>query len=340
LKYRTSVVRLNVMKYRILGKTGYKVSEISYGSWSLGGADWGDVSEEQAFATLNKAVDLGVNFIDTADVYGDGRSEKLIGKFLKTRKEKMIVATKAGRRLSPHVAEDYTKENLNKFVDRSLENLGVETLDLLQLHCPPPEVYFNPEVFEILEDMVSRKKIRFFGVSVEKVDEALRAMEYSGVSTIQIIFNMFRQKPTELFLQTAKEKNVGIIVRVPLASGLLSGKMTKDTVFPKNDHRNFNRHGESFDVGETFAGVPFETGLKAVEELKKIKPQDYSMPQFALKWILMHDEISTVIPGGKRPEQVEENVKASELPNLSDEVMKHAKDIYTDYIKPHVHKRW
>lgn len=328
------------MKYRILGKTNYKISEISYGSWSLGGADWGDVSEEQAMIVLNKAIDSGVNFIDTADVYGDGRSEKLIGKFLKTRKEKIYIATKAGRRLNPHVAEGYTKENLNNFVDRSLQNLGVETLDLLQLHCPPPEVYFNPEVFEILEDMVQKKRIRFFGVSVEKIEEALTAMEYSGISTIQIIFNIFRQRPAELFLEQAKNKNIGVIIRVPLASGLLSGKMTKDTVFAENDHRNFNREGKAFDVGETFAGVPFETGLEAVEELKKIIPGEYSMPQFALKWILMHDGVSTVIPGGKRPEQIADNVKASELPGLSNEIMQKIEEIYINYIKSHVHKRW
>lgn len=328
------------MKYRILGKTSYKVSEIGFGSWSLGGADWGNMPETQAITVLNKAADLGVNFIDTADVYGDGRSEKLIGKFLKKRKERIYVATKAGRRLNPHTAEGYTKENLNKFVDRSLENLGVETLDLLQLHCPPPAVYFNPEVFETLEEMVQKNKIRYFGVSVEKIEEALSAMEYSGVSTIQIIFNMFRQRPAELFLEKAKKKNVGVIVRVPLASGLLSGKMTKDTVFPKNDHRNFNRGGQAFDVGETFAGVPFETGLRAVEELKRIKPEGYSMPQFALKWILMHDAVSTVIPGGKRPEQVADNVKASELLSLSNNVIEKVKEVYSDYIKPHVHERW
>ena len=327
------------MKYRILGKTGYKISEISYGSWSLG-ADWGDVSEEQAMATLNKAVDFGVNFIDTADVYGDGRSEKLIGKLLKERKERIFVATKAGRRLSPHVAEGYTKENLNKFVDRSLKNLGVKTLDLLQLHCPPTSVYYNQEVFDALEEMVKKNKIKFYGVSVEKVEEGLKAIEYKGVSTVQIVFNVFRQRPAELFFQEAKKKNIGIIVRVPLASGLLSGKMTKDTSFPKNDHRNYNRQGQAFDVGETFAGVPFETGLQAVEKLKKIKPEAYSMPQFALKWILMHDAVSTVIPGGKRPEQVEDNTKASELPKLSNKVMKKVNKVYSDYIKPHVHQRW
>ena len=327
------------MKYRILGKTDYKISEVSYGSWSLG-ADWGDVSEKEAMITLNKAIDLGVNFIDTADVYGDGRSEKLIGKLLKQRKERIYVATKAGRRLDPHVAEGYTKANLNKFVDRSLKNLGIKTLDLLQLHCPPTAVYYNQEVFDTLEEMVQKKKIRYYGVSVEKVEEGLKAIEYSGVSTIQIIFNMFRQRPAELFFEQARKKNVGIIARVPLASGLLSGKMTRDTAFPKNDHRNFNRKGQSFDVGETFAGVPFETGLKAVEELKKIKPNGYSMPQFALKWILMHKEVSAVIPGGKRPEQVEDNINASSLPKLTNEVIKKVTKIYNDNIKPHVHQRW
>lgn len=327
------------MKYRLLGKTGYKVSEISYGSWSLG-ADWGDVSEEQAMATLEKTVDLGVNFIDTADVYGDGRSEKLIGKLLKMRKEKIYVATKAGRRISPHIAEGYTKENLNKFVDRSLKNLGVKTIDLLQLHCPPTPVYYNPEVFAALDEMVQKKKIKFYGVSVEKVEEALKALEYPGVSTVQIIFNMFRQRPMELFFKEAKKKNVGIIVRVPLASGLLSGKMTQKTNFPKNDHRNYNRYGKAFDVGETFAGVPFETGLKAVEKLKKIKPDGYSMPQFALRWILMQNAVSTIIPGGKTPEQVEDNIKTCSLPKLSNRILKEVENTYETYIKPHVHQRW
>lgn len=327
------------MKYRILGKTGYKISEIGFGSWSLG-ADWGNVSEEQALATLHKAVDLGVNFIDTADVYGDGRSEKLIGKLLKARKERIYVATKAGRRLHPHIAEGYTKANLNQFVDRSLKNLGVKTLDLLQLHCPPTSVFYTPEVFEALDDMVQKDKIKYYGVSVEKVEEGLKAMEYSGVATVQIIFNMFRERPAGLFFDQAKKKNVGVIVRVPLASGLLTGKMTKDTHFPTNDHRNFNREGKSFDVGETFAGVPFETGLRAVSALKKIKPDAYTMPQFALKWILMHSTVATVIPGGKRPDQVENNVQASELPKLSHEVMKKVTQIYTDYIKKSVHQRW
>lgn len=327
------------MNYRVLGKTGYRISEISYGAWSLG-ADWGDVSETQAMEVLHKAVDSGVNFVDTADVYGDGRSEKLIGKLLQERKERIYVATKVGRRLNPHVAEGYTKENLNAFVERSLNNIGVEMLDLLQLHCPPTAVYYNQDVFETLEELVQKKKIRTYGVSVEKIEEALKAIEYPGVSTVQIIFNMFRQRPAELFLQEAKNKNIGVIVRVPLASGLLSGKMTKETQFPTNDHRNYNRQGQAFDVGETFAGVPFETGLQAVEELKKIKPEGYSMPQLALKWILMHEGVSTIIPGGKRPEQVEDNTKASQLPNLSHEVTRKVGEVYANHIKEHVHTRW
>lgn len=333
------VYTTNTMKYRTLGKTGYKISEISYGSWSLG-ADWGDVTREQSLATLNSAVDNGVNFIDTADVYGDGKSEQIIGEFLKTRNERIYVATKAGRRLSPHVAEGYTKKNLNIFVERSLKNLGVKTLDLLQLHCPPTPVYYTRSVFDALEEMIEKKKIRHYGVSVEKVEEGLKALEYPGLATVQIIFNMFRQRPAELFFKEAMKKKIGIIVRVPLASGLLSGKMTKKTVFAKNDHRNYNRTGAFFDVGETFAGVDLDTGLAAVEKLKIIKPQKYSMPQFALKWILMNKAVSTVIPGGKRPEQIGDNTKASSLPLLSKKTMKEIEEIYTVAIKPEVHHRW
>lgn len=327
------------MKYRILGKTGYKISEISYGSWSLG-ADWGDVTREQSLATLNAAIDNGVNFIDTADVYGDGRSERIIGEFLKTRRERIYVATKAGRRLSPHTAEGYTKKNLNAFVDRSLKNLGVATLDLLQLHCPPTPVYYTRNVFDALEEMVQKKKIRHYGVSVEKVEEGLKALEYPGLATVQIIYNMFRQRPAELFFKEAMKRKVGIIVRVPLASGLLSGKMTKKTEFAKNDHRNYNREGKFFDVGETFAGVDLTKGLAAVEQLKKIKPQEYSMPQFALKWILMNKAVSTVIPGGKRPEQIESNTQSSVLPRLPKKVMDEVERVYSVAIKPEVHHKW
>jgi aryl-alcohol dehydrogenase-like predicted oxidoreductase len=328
------------MKYRTLGKTGYKVSEIGYGAWSLG-ADWGDVSEEQASESLSAVIENDVNFIDTADVYGDGRSEKLIAKFKAINPQPpFYIATKAGRRLHPHVTEGYTKDNLFSFVERSLENLQTDCLDLLQLHCPPTQVYYTPEVFAALDELVQQKMVRHYGVSVEKVEEALKAIEYPNVATVQIIFNMFRQRPMELFFQEAQKKNIGIIVRVPLASGLLTGKMSRDTNFTANDHRLFNRHGEAFDVGETFAGVDFETGLAAVEKLKQIKPQEYTMSQFALKWILMHPAVSTVIAGGKTPVQVKENCQTSELPPLSEAINAKVNDIYTQEIKTQVHHRW
>jgi aryl-alcohol dehydrogenase-like predicted oxidoreductase len=328
------------MKYRTLGKTGYTVSEIGYGAWSLG-ADWGDVSEEQAAETLSAVIENGVNFIDTADVYGDGRSEKLIGKFKASNtQESLYIATKAGRRIHPHVAEGYTKENLFSFVERSLKNLQTDCLDLLQLHCPPTSVYYSPNVFTALDELVQQKMIRYYGVSVEKVEEALKAIEYPNVATVQIIFNMFRQRPMELFFKEAQKKNIGIIVRVPLASGLLTGKMSLDTNFTVNDHRRFNRHGEAFDVGETFSGVDFETGLAAVEKLKKIKPSKYTMSQFALKWILMQPAVSTVIAGGKTPAQVRENCQTSDLPPLSEAISTKVKNIYAQEIKIQVHHRW
>ncbi|HUD43987.1 MAG TPA: aldo/keto reductase [Patescibacteria group bacterium] len=327
------------MKYRTLGKTGFHVSEIGYGSWSLG-ADWGDVSKEQGLKTLQSVVDNDINFIDTADVYGDGRSEKIIAEFKKLNKKPFYVATKAGRRLNPHTAEGYTRENLFKFVERSLENLQTDCLDLLQLHCPPTQVYYNLEVFKALDELVEKKKIHYYGASVEKVEEAMKAIEYPNLATIQIIFNMFRQRPMELFFKEALKRNIGIIVRVPLASGLLTGKINKNTKFAANDHRQFNRHGESFDVGETFAGVDFETGLRAVEKLEKIKPQNFTMSQFALKWILLQPAVSTVIAGGKTPEQILENSKASELPRLGEEVLGEIKKIYSEDIKPQVHYKW
>jgi len=327
------------MKYRILGKTGYKVSEMGYGSWSLG-ADWGDVSEEQAFDTLTAVLDSNINFIDTADVYGDGRSEKRIAAFKKKTKKDFYIATKLGRRLNPFVSEGFTRKNMFSFVERSLKNLETNCLDLVQLHCPPTQVYYMSEVFNVLDELVQQKMIRHYGVSVEKVEEALKAIEYPNVATVQIIFNMFRQRPMELFFREAVKKNVGIIVRVPLASGLLTGKMNAKTQFAKNDHRQFNRHGEAFDVGETFAGVDFETGLSAVEKLKAIKPSQYTMSQFAIKWILMHKAVSTVIAGGKTSLQVQENVKASTLPSLSAKVMKEIETVYSKNIKPQVHQRW
>lgn len=327
------------MNYRKLGKTGFEVSEVSFGGWAIGGS-WGDVEDEQSMAALREAANQGINFFDTADVYGDGRSERLMAKLRHETDKKIHIATKAGRRLVPHTAEGYNKENLNKFVDRSLKNLDVDQIDLLQLHCPPTEVYDQEEVFEALEEMVEAGKIKNYGVSVEKVEEAMKALEYENVATVQIIFNMFRHKPADEFFAKAKEKGVGIICRVPLASGLLTGKFSKDSTFAENDHRNFNRNGEAFDKGETFSGVDFELGLKAVEELEEIKPEGLTMAQFALKWILMHDAVSCVIPGGKKPWQVKDNAAASAADDLSAEVMERVDEIYDEYIRDSVHHLW
>jgi len=281
-----------------------------------------------------------VNFIDTADVYGDGRSEQLIERLLNEHKEEIFVATKAGRRLSPHTADGYNQTNLEAFVDRSLRNLGVDCIDLLQLHCPPTEVYYQPEVFKALDELKRKGKIRYYGVSVEKVTEALKATEYADLQSVQIIFNMFRLKPVTDFFPTAKERKVGVIVRVPLASGLLAGKITSQTKFPADDHRNFNRQGQAFDVGEPFSGVNLETGLKAVEELKTIVPQGATLAQIALRWILMFDSVTCAIPGAKRPEQVDENVKAAVLPPLSTETMSKVQAIYDRLIRPQLHIRY
>lgn len=327
------------MQYRELGRTGYKVSEVSFGAWAIGGS-WGTVSEEDAIAALHKAIDLGVNFIDTADVYGDGRSERLIGQVLKERPEQVIVATKAGRRLSPHVADGYNKQNLSAFVERSLKNLNTDCLDLVQLHCPPTEVYYRPEVFGALDELVTEGKIRYYGVSVEKVEEALAAMNYEGVQSVQIIFNMFRHRPAELFFDLAKQNKVGILARVPLASGLLTGKMKKTTEFATDDHRNFNRHGESFDVGETFSGVDYETGLQAVEEIRALVPENATMAQTALRWILMFDAVTCVIPGAKNPSQAEDNANASQLPAFTRDQMQIVEDVYNKYVRHPVHYMW
>jgi aryl-alcohol dehydrogenase-like predicted oxidoreductase len=328
-----------IVKYRELGTTGMKISEVSFGAWAIG-ADWGSVDDKDSLAALHKAIDLGINFIDTADVYGMGHSEKLIAQLRKERSEQIYVATKAGRKLDPHVAEKYTPQNIRGFIQESLKNLRVEALDLVQLHCPPTPVFYNPELFDALDGMVKEGLIKNYGVSVEKVEEALKAIQYPGVKTVQIIFNMFRQRPAELFFREAKSRKIGIIVRVPLASGLLTGKMTRDTKFEKSDHRNYNREGASFDRGETFAGVDYEKGLQAVDALESIKPDGFTMAQFALKWILMHDAISCTIPGAKRPSQVEDNCRASDLPDLSEEVMVGIRDIYEKYVKADVHQRW
>lgn len=327
------------MKYRIFGKTNWKVSEVGLGTWALGGG-WGRVSESDAIGVLEKAIERGINFFDTADVYGDGKSEQLIGQVLKSTDQKIYVATKFGRRLDPHVSSGYTKDNLERFLDRSLGNLGVDTIDLIQLHCPPIDLYYKPEVFEALDSFVEQGKIQHYGVSVEKVEEGLKAIEYPGVVSVQIIFNIFRQRPSELFFEQCKKKNIAVIARVPLASGLLTGKMSLATKFPEDDHRNYNRQGKFFDVGETFSGVNFEIGLKTVEELKRIKPDDISCVQMALKWILMHSEVSCVIPGAKNTKQLEENISASELTDLDPDVLKGVKIIYEKFIKPKVHHRW
>jgi aryl-alcohol dehydrogenase-like predicted oxidoreductase len=327
------------MKYRSLGRTGWKVSEISFGAWAIGGF-WGHVPEADAMATLHKAIDCGVNFIDTADVYGDGRSERLIAKLKKERKEEIIVATKAGRRLPKQTVEGYSKKNLAGWIEDSLRNLNMDAIDLLQLHCPPTALYDQREVFSTLDGFVKAGKLRYYGVSVEKVEEALKAIEYPNVQSVQIIFNCFRQKPADVFFSRAKDKKVGILARVPLASGMLTGKLRRDSTFAKDDHRNFNRHGEMFDVGETFSGVDYELGLQAVDEIRQVVPQGASMSQFALRWILMFDAVTCAIPGGKRPDQVADNCAASSLPPLSSEAMAAVKRTYDEKIRPGVHSRW
>jgi aryl-alcohol dehydrogenase-like predicted oxidoreductase len=326
------------MHHRRLGRTGLDVSEIGFGTWAIGGS-WGPVDDDTSLAALRRAADTGVTFVDTADVYGDGRSERLVGSLLNDY-PRLVVATKAGRRLDPHTTDGYTAENLERFVDRSLRNLGVDAIDLLQLHCPPTDVYYRPEVFAALDDLVRRGEILHYGVSVERVEEALKAIEFPGVETVQIIFNIFRQRPTEVFFPEAARHNVGVIVRVPLASGLLTGKFGPETRFPEGDHRRFNRHGEQFDVGETFAGVPYEVGLAAVDELRALVPSGVTMAQFALRWVLMFPAVSTVIAGAKTPAQAFDNASASAVPPLSADTMHKVRDVYERLVKRHVHQRW
>lgn len=327
------------MKYRQLGRTGWTVSDISFGAWAIGGA-WGNVSDDESMKALHAAVDAGVNFIDTADVYGDGRSERLVARLKKERKQEIIVATKAGRKLPKQVTEGYSRQNLTKWIDDSLQNLATDSLDLLQLHCPPTDIYYHPEVFGMLDDFVKAGKLRYYGVSVERVEEAIKAVEFPNVQSVQIIFNCFRQRPAEVFFPLAKERKVGVLARVPLASGMLTGKLKRDSQFAADDHRNFNRHGEAFDVGETFSGVDYELGLKAVDEIRALLPAGTSMTRFALRWILMFDAVTCAIPGGKRPDQVTENCRASDLPPLSRETMAAVEKMYNEKIRPGVHQRW
>jgi aryl-alcohol dehydrogenase-like predicted oxidoreductase len=327
------------LKYRELGRTGWKVSEVSFGAWAIGGT-WGTVDDQESLAALQRAVDLGVNFFDTADVYGDGRSERLLARLRRERRETLYVATKAGRRLNPHTAGGYNRENLTAFVERSLKNLETDALDLLQLHCPPTEVYYTPEVFGVLDDLTRQGKIRYYGVSVERVEEALKAIEYPGVQSVQIIFNLFRQRPSELFFSEAKRRRVGILPRLPLSSGMLAGKMTRATTFSADDHRTFNRQGESFNRGETFSGVDFEMGLQFVEELRPLVPAGMTLAEFALRWILMFDAVTCPIPGAKHPAQVTENARASDLPPLPDSVMMQVRELYDRRIREQVHHYW
>lgn len=326
------------MNYRTLGKTGWKVSEISLGTWQVGGG-WGQAFDpKKAEEILHTAFDQGINFVDTADVYDGGLSEAAVGRAVKERTEKIYVATKCGRRIQPHSNEGYTPERLRKHVEDSLRNTGLDRLDLIQLHCPPGEVYHRDEIFGLFEDLKAEGKIAEMGVSVERINEAMTAMKYDIVSTVQIIFNLFRQRPAELLFSHAEVNHIGLIIRVPLASGLLSGKITHQTTFSKDDHRHFNREGKAFDKGETFSGVPLERAFPAIEELQKVLGEP--LAAMALKWILMFDQVGTVIPGASSVEQVLENVKSAKFPDLTSTQLKDAERIYNDYIKSEVHHLW
>jgi aryl-alcohol dehydrogenase-like predicted oxidoreductase len=328
------------MHTRTFGRTGWQVSEIAFGAWGIGGSDWAGADERESMAALHAALDCGINFFDTADVYGDGHSERLIARLRRERGEPFSVATKAGRRLAEQTAAGYSAENLREFVDRSLVNLAVERIDLLQLHCPPTEVYYRPEVFGFLDDLVAAGKLRHYGVSVERVEEALKAIEYPHVVSVQIIFNAFRLRPAELFFEQARRRNVAVIARVPLASGLLSGRFTRSTTFPAADHRTFNREGAEFDKGETFSGVDYGTGLDAVERLRPLVPPGATLAQFALRWLLSFAAVSCAIPGARRADQVRDNARASDLPPLDPAAVAAVQATYDELIRPLVHQRW
>ena len=327
------------MKFRKFGSLDWNVSEVSLGCWQIG-ADWGNVSEDNAKEVLKSSFENGVNFFDTADVYGMGRSEKFVGEFLKSVSERIYVATKAGRQINPHVADGYyDKALMESYVDQSLSNLNVETIDLLQMHCPPTEVYSSDKTFEMLDYLVGKGKIQNYGFSVQTVDEALECIKRPNTKSIQVIFNIFRQKPAEKLFQIAKEKKIAIIVRVPLASGLLTGKFNKDSSFTPDDHRNYNINGDAFDVGETFSGVNFNKALEAVEELKNLLPDGITLSQLSLKWILMHDAVTVVIPGAKNKEHVDLNTSSSGLDEISP-LMSQINSVYTKYFYDDVHHRW
>jgi len=327
------------MQYRPLGRTGLNISAVSFGAWAIGGT-WGPVDDEESLKALHRALDLGVNFFDTADVYGDGHSERLLARLKRERGPIFHVATKAGRRANPHTASSYTRENLTSYVERSARNLEVEAIDLLQLHCPPSDVYYQPDVFGVLDELKQAGKIKHYGVSVERVEEGLKALEYPGVQSVQIVFNVFRQRPAELFFAEAQRRKVGILARLPLASGLLGGKLKPGQAFASDDHRAFNRAGAAFDRGETFSGVDYDLGLEVVEALRQLLPPNVSLPQFALRWIEMHDAVTCSIPGAKRAEQVAENAAAAQLPPLSSDVMRRVRELYDARVRSSVHQYW
>jgi len=327
------------MQYRPLGRTGLNISAVSFGAWAIGGT-WGPVDDEESLKALHRALDLGVNFFDTADVYGDGHSERLLARLKRERGPIFHVATKAGRRANPHTASSYTRENLTSYVERSARNLEVEAIDLLQLHCPPSDVYYQPDVFGVLDELKQAGKIKHYGVSVERVEEGLKALEYPGVQSVQIVFNVFRQRPAELFFAEAQRRKVGILARLPLASGLLGGKLKPGQAFASDDHRAFNRAGAAFDRGETFSGVDYDLGLEVVEALRQLLPHNVSLPQFALRWIEMHDAVTCSIPGAKRAEQVAENAAAAQLPPLSSDVMRRVRELYDARVRSSVHQYW
>jgi aryl-alcohol dehydrogenase-like predicted oxidoreductase len=328
------------MDYRPLGRTGMTVSAVSFGAWAIGGT-WGPVDDSESLRALHAAIEAGVNLIDTADVYGDGRSERLVARLRRERpRDRIFVATKAGRRLPRQTVEGYSRENLRGWVERSLGNLETDALDLLQLHCPPSALYDRAEVFGHLDDLVAAGRVRHYGVSVETVDEALRAIRHPNVKTVQVIFNAFRLKPAEAFFPAARAAGVGVLARVPLASGLLTGRMRSDSTFAPDDHRSFNREGQAFDKGETFSGVPYEEGLAAVENLRPLVPPGATLAQLALRFILMFDAVSCAIPGAKTPAQARENAAAAELPPLSEETMRRVRAVYDERLRPLVHASW
>ncbi|HUG54468.1 MAG TPA: aldo/keto reductase [Vicinamibacteria bacterium] len=328
------------MEYRTLGRTDMSISIVGFGAWAIGGS-WGRVDDERSLQALHAAVDAGVNFVDTADVYGDGRSERLVARLRRERpSDRIFVATKAGRRLPAQAAAGYTRENLTDWIERSLRNLEMEAVDLLQLHCPHPDVFDRPEVFGVLDDLVRAGKVRYYGVSVETVDEARRALAHPGVQSVQIVFNAFRLKPAEEFFPLARQRQAGILARVPLASGLLTGKLEADSVFEEDDHRHYNREGERFDKGETFSGVPYAVGLRAVEDLRPLVPAEATLAQLALRWILMFPEVTSTIPGARTPEQARTNAAAARMPPLSVSTMAAVRAVYERHIRTHVHGHW